>query len=108
MKTIKIEMLTVSNWIKVSEKINKGLIFGAKFVKKDNSIRVMSCKIGVKKHLKGGALKFNPSERALIPVFDMVKKDYRFVNMNTVISIKFDKVVYITPEHFETEKGFYI
>ena len=66
---------------------NKGTIFSVVFLKKDGSIRYMNCRLGVKKHLKGGKLAFNPLERALLVVFDMQKEAYRMINLETITNI---------------------
>jgi hypothetical protein len=63
-------------------------IFTVTFVKKDGTVRVLNGKRGVKKHLKGGELAYDPIERGLIPVFDMQKGEYRMVNSNTITEIK--------------------
>ena len=66
---------------------NKSEIFSVVFLKKDGSIRHMTCRFGVKKHLKGGKLKFNPLERAMLVVFDMQKEAYRMINLETISNI---------------------
>ena len=48
----------------------------------------MNARLGVKKHLKGGTLAFDPSERNLLPVFDMQKEGYRMINASTILNIK--------------------
>ena len=73
---------------------NKNSIFSVVFLKKDGTIRKMLCRFGVKKHLKGGKLAFNPLERALLVVFDMQKEAYRMVNLNTISNIKMKGVEY--------------
>ena len=75
-------------------KDNKGTIFSVVFLKKDGSIRHMTCRFGVKKHLKGGKLAFNPLERALLVVFDMQKEAYRMINLETLMSINMKGVEY--------------
>ena len=73
---------------------NKGSIFSVVFLKKDGTIRKMLCRFGVKKHLKGGKLAFNPLERALLVVFDMQKEAYRMINLETLMSINMKGVEY--------------
>ena len=68
-------------------KDNKNLIFSVVFLKKNGELRPMTCKLGVKKHLKGGKLTYNPMERNNLIVFDMQKKDYRTVNLDTLMTI---------------------
>jgi len=69
-------------------------IFGVTFIKKDGTVRDMTCKLGVKKHLRGGELPYCPVEKGLLPVFDMVKLDYRVVNLNTITEIRANGNVY--------------
>lgn len=66
----------------------KGKIFSVSFTKKDGSIRDMLCRTGVKKHLRGGELKYNPIDKGLLTVWDLQKKGYRMVNLEALISIK--------------------
>ena len=65
-----------------------GKIFSAVFTKKDGEKRTMVCRQGVAKYVKGIGLKFKPEERSLIGVFDMHKKAYRFINLETLQSLK--------------------
>ena len=65
-----------------------GKIFSAVFTKKDGEKRKMVCRQGVAKYVKGVGLKFKPEERSLIGVFDMHKKAYRFINLETLEKIK--------------------
>jgi hypothetical protein len=67
---------------------SNGKIFSAVFVKKDGEKRLMTCRRGVYKHSKGIGLKFNPDDRGLVNVFDMQKKAYRFININTLEGLK--------------------
>lgn len=71
-----------------------GQIFTAEFIKKDGTVRIMNCRTGVKKHLRGGRLAFNPKDYGLLPVFDLKKKGYRFVNLNTLRSISHGQEIY--------------
>ena len=73
---------------------NKGNVFSVVFLKKDGTIRHMTCRFGVKKHLKGGKLKFNPLERSLLVVFDMQKESYRMINLETISNINMKGVDY--------------
>ncbi len=71
-----------------------GKIFSAVFTKKDGEKRTMVCRQGVAKYVKGVGLKFKPEERSLIGVFDMHKKAYRFINLETLEKIKVKGRVY--------------
>lgn len=69
-------------------------IFGVTFTKKDGTVRDMTCRLGVKAHLRGGELPFCPVEKGMLPVFDMAKGEYRMVNLNTVTEIRVGGKVY--------------
>ena len=66
-----------------------GKFFSVSFIKKDGSERKMTARLGVKKDIKGVGLKFNPTERNLIVVFDIHKKAYRMINLSTILTFKF-------------------
>lgn len=65
---------------------SKGKIFTVTFTKKDGTTRVMNCRLGVTKHLKGGESTLNPNE--YITVYDMQNKGYRAINRSTIIDVK--------------------
>ena len=79
-----------------------GKIFSAVFTKKDGEKRIMVCRQGVAKYVKGVGLKFKPEERSLIGVFDMHKarllsskrKAYRFINLDTLKELKIKGITY--------------
>ena len=68
----------------------KGNFFRACFLKKDGTVREMTARFGVKKHLKGGELKYNPEEHGYIVVFDVEKEAYRTINMNQLIFLRYN------------------
>jgi hypothetical protein len=55
------------------------------FYKKNGDIRVMNCRLGVTKHLKGGQATLD-KEKFLI-VYDMVKKGYRAIDKDSIVSV---------------------
>lgn len=69
-------------------------IFSAKFIKKDGTLREMVCRLGVKKHLKGGELAYDAKSMGYLPVFDMQKEEYRMININTLVEIKINGIIY--------------
>lgn len=77
------------------ELTNKGQIFSVQFTKKDGTLRDMVCRLGVKKYLKGGKLKFDAKSMGYLPVFDMQKQAYRMINVNTLISAKINNEKYL-------------
>jgi hypothetical protein len=74
--------------VEFKEMVNDGKIFSVVFTKKDGTIRKMVARLGVRKHLKGGELKYDASARNLLPVFDMEKEEYRMINVSTIQEIK--------------------
>jgi len=66
-------------------------IFSVTFVKKDGSIRKMNAMRGVRKGVKGVGHSFDPSEKNLLTVYDMQIRDFRFVNLNDVLSFRANK-----------------
>ena len=74
----------------------KGVIFSATFIKKDGSLRRMNCRVGVRKYVKGVGMSYNPIERDLLPVYDLVNRGYRTVNLKTVKSVRLGNVEYVT------------
>jgi hypothetical protein len=60
--------------------------FSAVFVKRNGEVRTMLCRLGVKKHLKGGTKKYDYDH--LMTVYDVKKKGYRTINMDTLLQVK--------------------
>lgn len=76
-------------------------IFSAKFIKRtDGSERLMVCRLGVKKELQEQGRDFDPEYKALLSVYDMQKKAYRFINLATVFELRIKGKTYIR-EKFE-------
>jgi hypothetical protein len=73
---------------------SKGQIFSVTFRKKNGEIRDMNCRRGVSKYVTGEGLKFNPASRNLVNVFDMQKRAYRFININTLMQVRCNGNVY--------------
>ena len=73
---------------------NKNNFFTVVFIKKNGEVRKMNCRLKVKKHLAGGKLKFKPLERGLLPVYDVLNKGYRMINLETLQSISMKGVNY--------------
>jgi hypothetical protein len=72
------------------EGVDDDKVFTVTFVKRSNGkIRVMNCRKGVKKHLKGGEKKYDPKKKNLVCVFDMDKKvlDYRSIALESILKI---------------------
>lgn len=75
--------------------IDDSSIFSVKFLKRsDGTERTMVCRKGVKSHLKGGESAYNPAQKDLLFVFDMLKGEYRSINLLTVFEAKISGAVY--------------
>lgn len=75
-----------------------GKFFRVQFIKKDGTLRDMTCRLGVKKHLKGGEPAFDAEARNMIFVWDVESKGYRTINFETVQSIVVDEVFHVVTE----------
>lgn len=65
---------------------SNGKIVNVTFTKKDGTLRVMTCRLGVQKHLKGGESTLDGDK--YLTVFDMAKQGYRAINKDTIVSVK--------------------
>ena len=68
--------------IRKAIKSTNGRIFSVEFIKKDGSRRVMLCRTGVKKYLKGVG---KPTNQEIQVVFDMHKLQYRSFRYESVV-----------------------
>lgn len=69
--------------------IKSGKFFSCSFQKKDGTVRYLLGRSGVKKYLRPNAKlrSYNPQELGYLPVYDLQSKDYRLVNLQTLISV---------------------
>ena len=56
-----------------------GRIFAVDFVKRNGEKRHMVCRFGVRRHLRGGNMSYDPADHMLKVVFDMQKRAYRMI-----------------------------
>jgi len=94
-KTIK-QMKTI-NTDKAKELIKEtnGLIFSSTFIKKDNTIRTLTARLGKKyKSKTGKAAPYKAKEFNLLPVYDMRIKAFRMLNFNTLLTLTINKTNY--------------
>ena len=76
-------------------KSTKGKFFTVVFIKRTNGqLRVMNCRTGVTKYLKGGSKGFNDSDHNLVTVFDTVAKAYRSIPLDAIVEIRFGGKIY--------------
>lgn len=67
-----------------------GRIFTAVFVKKDGTTRTMNCRLGVSKGVKGVGLRYDPHGYGLLPVFDMEVREFRMLNVGSLLNLTVD------------------
>ena len=73
----------------IKSAVSDGKLFSVTFVKKDGSIRFMTCRTGVTKYRKtiGESLR-TAVNSDLITVFDMKLKEYRSFHQESVLALK--------------------
>ena len=74
-----------------------GKIFTAVFKKKDGSERVLTARRHVQKGVTGAGLKYKPSQKGLIPCYEMIggqQGGFKMVNIHTLEVIKFQGQTY--------------
>lgn len=69
-------------------------IFSVSFTKKNGDLREMVCRLGVKKHLQGGRLTYDPESLGYLIVFDMQALEYRTIVLSQLKTLTFNKVTY--------------
>jgi hypothetical protein len=74
---------------------SKGKIFTATFLKKNGELRKMNCRLGVSKGVNGKGMSYNPTLKALKPVFDMQVKEWRTINLESIMELSINKEKYI-------------
>lgn len=72
-----------------------GRIFSSTFIKKDNTIRTLTARLGKKyKNKTGKAAPYKAKEYNLLPVYDMRIKAFRMLNFNTLLTLTINKNTY--------------
>ena len=87
-------------------KESKGLIFSTTFIKKDNTVRTLTSRTGKQyKSKTGKAAPYKAEDYNLIPLYDMRKKAFRMLNLNTLLTLSINKEKYLIEQqqvsHFE-------
>ena len=81
---------------------HKNLGYGILFfhdVVGDGSLRTINTRTGVKKDITGKGLTYNPDEYGYVILWDLNKKAYRTVNVNTVTTLKGGGEIYKIQEN---------
>ena len=77
-------------------KESKGLIFSTTFIKKDNTIRTLTARIGKQYTPKTDRkAPYKAQNYNLIPLYDMRKKAFRMLNFNTLLTLSINNTKYI-------------
>jgi len=63
----------------IDKLVSSGKIFSANFTKADGSERVINCRIGVQKNLKGVGIKYDTRKAHNLIVWDMNAEGYRTI-----------------------------
>jgi len=71
-----------------------GKFVSVEFVKKDGSLRKMTGRFGVTKHLKGGVNRVVNESNAYMTIYDTVNKGYRTINLETIQRLNVGGVAY--------------
>ena len=76
-------------------KETNGQIFSSTFIKKDQTIRTLTARLGKKyKSKTGKAAPYKAQNYNLLPVYDMRKKAFRMLNFNTLLTLTINKNKY--------------
>jgi hypothetical protein len=67
-----------------------GKFFTVKFIKKDGTLRRMTCRTGVSKGVTGKGLAFEPKEKGLKVVWSTDAEGYRMINLAQVTEFTFN------------------
>ena len=81
--------MNVQDLVATLDEGNANAFFTVEFTKKDGSHRVMNCRRGVKKHLKGGTLAYKPADYNLLSVWDVDaakggNNGYRMISVDSI------------------------
>lgn len=78
------------NSIELLKKMIGNSIVTIKFLKKNGEERILNGRFGVRKHLKGVGLSYNPEDNDNLIIYDLKNKGYRTININRILEIKSD------------------
>jgi hypothetical protein len=93
--------LNIMKLANLKEVLNDGRIFNVTFVKNDGSIRRFNARLGVRSHLKGGVMTYNPESRDNLIVFSMDDKGYRTIKLDNILILKANGKTYKTSKFLE-------
>lgn len=65
----------------------KGTFFSVKNVKRDGSVRIWNCRLGVRKGTRGGSIPYDSHDKGLIPVWDRTAMGFRQIAVETITEL---------------------
>ena len=71
-----------------------GKIFTASNIKKDGTKRILNGRTEVHKGVTGVGMGYNPEDYNMITIFDMQKKEFRTLNLETLYGLKINHEEY--------------
>lgn len=71
---------------------SKGKILNLKTVKDNGELRSLTGRTGVRKGTNGVGLKFDPSEKGLIVMWDKDKQQHRMIRKDNIYEVTFQKI----------------
>jgi len=75
---------------------SNGRIFSTTFIKKDNTVRTLTARIGKQYTPKTDRkAPYKAQNYNLLPLYDMRKKAFRMLNFNTLLTLTINKTKYI-------------
>lgn len=87
--------------LNVTKDLNDGKIFHITFVKTNGAIRSFNARLGVRSHLKGGELSYDPKENGNIVVFSMDDNGYRTIKVDNILRIKTKGNIYTSDKFYK-------
>lgn len=78
---------------KIMEAGADGRFFSVRFIKRSNGAeRFMNCRLGVKKHLKGGDKAYDDKVHKLVTVYDVQAEGYRCIPLESIFELNGKRV----------------
>jgi hypothetical protein len=73
---------------------NKGKIMTIVFRKKDGTVRTLNTRTGVRANITGKGLSYDPDKYGYLILWDLAKKGYRTVTLDTIQQVKANRETY--------------
>ena len=80
-----INTLPQFNYSNLSKLVSDGQIFSVEFIKRSTGeLRKMTCRMGVKKYLRGGSKAYNSKAKNLLTVYSLDSEGYRSIPVENI------------------------